>query len=94
MHDHAVALQVIRGQRPSRPSICEPWETLCEDFGLDDETWAIIEDCWNTEPEKRPVAKEVGDLLCAKLGRSRPDDESHTTVTRNSPWGFLDSFNK
>ena len=62
----------------------------CEDLGLDDETWGVIEDCWNKEPERRPVAKEVGAFLCAKLGRSRPDDESQNAVARNEPWGFLE----
>jgi len=71
MHDHAVPIQVIRGQRPSRPSICEPWKIACEDLGLDDETWAIMEDCWNAEPEKRPAAKEVGAFLSAKIGHTR-----------------------
>jgi len=88
IHDHAVIFQVIRGRRPSRPSICEPWEIACEDLGLDDETWAIIEDCWKTEPANRPVAKEVGAFLCSKLGRSRSNDESQNPVTANSPWGF------
>ena len=89
MHDHAVSLQVINGQRPSRPSVCEPWEIACEGLGLDDETWAIIEDCWNAEPEKRPAAKEVGAFLCPKLGRSHSNDESQNTVATDSAWGFL-----
>jgi len=92
MHDHAVSLQVIRGQRPSRPLICEPWEITCEDLGLDDETWVVIEDCWNAEPEKRPAAKEVSAFLCPKLGLSRPNDESQNMVTNNSLWGFLESI--
>jgi len=71
MHNHAVSLQVIRGRRPSRPPICEPWKIACEDLGLDDETWAIIEDCWNTEPAKRPAAKEVRALLSEKIGHTR-----------------------
>jgi len=95
IHDHAVILQVIRGQRPSRPLICEPWEISCEDLGLDDETWAVIDRCWNQEPEKRPVAKEVGAFLCAKLGLSRSDsqlNESQNAVTKSSPWGILESI--
>jgi len=66
IHDHAVSLQVIRGQGPFCPSTCEPWNIACEDLGLDDETWVIIEAWWNTEPEKRPTAKEVGAFLSAK----------------------------
>jgi len=87
MHDHAVSLQVIRGRRPSRPSICNPWNIACEDLGLDDETWTLIEDCWNMEPTKRPAATKVAAVLCAKLGRS---SESHNTVARNSPWDILE----
>ena len=93
MHDHAVSLQVIRGQRPSRPSICEPWEIACEDLGLDDETWTIIQDCWNMEPEKRPTAKEVGTVLCAKLGLSRSNSqlgEPQNTVATSSPWDIFE----
>ena len=89
IHDHAVILQVIRGQRPSRPSICEPWEMTCEDLGLDDETWVVIDKCWNQEPEKRPAAKEVGAILRAKLGLSPSNDGSKNTVATTSPWGFL-----
>jgi len=70
--DHAVSEQVIRGQRPPRPSICDPWEEMaCEDLGLDDETWDVIATCWDQEPEERPAAKEVGAFLRAKLGISR-----------------------
>jgi len=90
IHDHAVILQVIRGQRPSRPSICEPWNIACDDLGLDDDTWAAIDKCWNQEPEKRPAAKEVGAFLRAKLGLSRSNDESQNTVATTSPWGFLE----
>ena len=84
-HDKDVIFQIIRGRRPPRPLICEPWNMACENLGLDNETWTVIEDCWNTKLEKRPTAKEVGAFLRAKLGLSRPSDESRTTVTRNSP---------
>jgi len=87
IHDHAVILPVIRGQRPSRPCVCDPWNIACEDLGLDDETWGVIDTCWDMEPERRPVAKEVGAFLCAKLGRCRDDDES---VARDSPWVLLE----
>ena len=92
IHDHAVILQVIRGQRPSLPSICEPWGIACRDLGLDDETWAVIDKCWNQEPEKRPAATEVSAFLRTKLGLSRSNDESQNTVATTSPWGFLDSL--
>ena len=95
IHDHTVMLQVIRGQRPSRPSVCDPWNIACEDLGLDDETWALIGKCWNQEPEKRPVAKEVGAFLCTKLGLSGSNsqlDESQNTVGKSSPWDILESI--
>ena len=88
--DHAVSLQVIRGEPPSRPEICHPWEIACEDLGLDDETWAEIVKCWDQEPDKRPAAKEVGTFLREKLGLSRSNDESQNTIVRNSPLGFLE----
>jgi len=96
IHDHAVILQVIRGARPSRPSICEPWGIPCEDLGLDDETWAIIEDCWNTEPEKRPAVKEVGTFLSAKIGHPRSEssgfqpDDLQNAVPTSAPWDLLE----
>jgi serine/threonine protein kinase len=95
MHDHAIPLQVTRGRRPSRPSNCEPSNIACEDLGLDDEMWAVIEKCWNQEPEKRPVAKVVRAFLCTKLGLSDSNsrlDESQSTVTKSSPWGILESI--
>ena len=93
IHDHAVILQVIRGQRPTRPLICEPWELACEHLGLDDETWAVIDKCWDQEPDKRPAANEVGAFLRAKLGlscsNSQPN-ESQNTVAKSSPWSILE----
>ena len=89
LYGHVVSLQVIHGQRPSRPLICEPWKIACGDFGLDDETWAVIDKCWNTEPEKRPAAKEVGDFLRAKFGLSFSNDEPQNTVVATSPWSFI-----
>jgi len=95
MHDYVVSLQVIRGQRPSRPLICEPWNIACQDLGLDDETWAVIDKCWNHEPEKRPVAKEVVAFLCEKLNESHSNsqlDKSHNKVETSSPSSFLESI--
>jgi len=94
-HDHAVILQVIRGQRPCRPSICEPWNISCEDLGLDDETWAVIDRCWNQQPEKRPVAKEVAAFLRTKLGLPGADsrlNELQNAVAKISPWDILESI--
>ena len=94
MHDSAIILQVIRGRRPSRPSICEPWNKACEDLGLDDETWALIDKCWDQNTEKRPAAKEAGAFLCAKLGPSRNSqlNKSQNAVGRSSPWDILESI--
>ena len=88
----ASSIQVVYGtvEQPSRPSVCEPWEIVCEDLGLDDETWAVISKCWDQEPEKRPIAKEVVTLLRAKLGPSRPKDESRNTIPKNLPRNILE----
>ena len=94
MYDYAVLFQVTRGRRPTRPLICEPWKIVCEDLGLDDKTWTIIEDCWNMEPEKRPTAKEVGAFLSAKIGHTRSSNfelhDSQNTVPTSVPWDLLE----
>jgi len=92
IHDYAVILPVIRGQRPSRSLSCEPWNIACEDLGLDDETWAVIDKCWNQGPEQRPAAKEVGAFLHAKLALSRHNDESQNTVATTSPPSLVESI--
>ncbi|KAK7037376.1 Rho guanine nucleotide exchange factor [Paramarasmius palmivorus] len=47
----AVLLAVIQGKRPVRPS----------NIMISDALWALINDCWNTEPTSRPTAEN---LLC------------------------------
>ena len=70
----------------------------CEDLSLDDEIWAIIEDCWNTEPEKRPSAKEVGAFLSAKIGHTRSSsfqlNDLQNAVQTSAPWDLLEPFDK
>ena len=89
--DHTLLLHIIQENRPPRPSFSYPSEIGCEDLGLDDETWAKIEMCWDQEPDNRPEAKDVGDFLRAKLGLSLSNSQSQNTVTRNSLWGpFLE----
>ncbi|GLB44105.1 putative ste ste11 protein kinase [Lyophyllum shimeji] len=57
--DYPVIIKVIRGERPPRPSQCEPWKTPCASVGLDDSLWKIVERCWGVNPNQRPDICEV-----------------------------------
>lgn len=56
-------IALIQGRRPSRPL-----ESVSLHLGLDDHMWNLIEDCWDTDPTKRPNASEVVNRIS-----SRPD---------------------
>lgn len=43
---------VLRGARPPKP-------TNALELGLSDEVWELLEDCWQTERQLRPSAKDV-----------------------------------
>lgn len=43
----AVLLAIYRGDRPPRPPNCKDW------------LWALIRQCWDTDPLKRPSMREV-----------------------------------
>ncbi|KAF9469363.1 kinase-like domain-containing protein [Collybia nuda] len=50
IHDFAVMLKVVRGERPSRPHNAP---------GLMDEIWSLMEGCWHHDPQHRPTASEI-----------------------------------
>jgi hypothetical protein len=77
----AIAAKVIRGERPFRPSDCKPWGYNCKSLGLDDEMWALVEDCWNTNPDLRPTAREI-------VQRLRPLVKSHPVSNPMQPQGY------
>jgi serine/threonine protein kinase len=47
-------LVLIHNKRPSRPTPEVALRT-----GLSDETWNIMQECWDTSPEKRPTATQI-----------------------------------
>ena len=47
-----VAIQIIRGKRPSKPQDAEQ-------LGLTAEMWKFIETCWSGDPGERPTIDEV-----------------------------------
>ena len=58
-----VVLRVTMGERPLRPSICEPRKQSCESVGLNDEVWNVVDKCWSPNPEDRLSASDVIKLL-------------------------------
>jgi hypothetical protein len=50
---------VVHGKRPDR----WPPKDQCVKRGLDGQLCALIEECWNQQPEKRPTAAQVAEQL-------------------------------
>ena len=65
--DKNVVVEVVNGKRPMRPIFSEPWHLDCTTLGLDDDTWSIIEDSWQTEAQKRPTPKDIIQRLSPKI---------------------------
>ncbi|CAE6506399.1 unnamed protein product [Rhizoctonia solani] len=51
-NDYQVIQRVLRGDRPQPRG------------AINDEMWALIQECWRHDPDKRPTAWEVYDALC------------------------------
>ncbi|KAK7437402.1 Rho guanine nucleotide exchange factor [Stygiomarasmius scandens] len=49
-HDAAVAIQLMKGNRPSRPF---------DNLHLRDDIWTVIQDCWEQDPSIRPHANTL-----------------------------------
>ncbi|KAJ7573450.1 kinase-like domain-containing protein, partial [Mycena floridula] len=49
VHEMAIMLKVLRGERPMRPASPE----------LNDTIWNCMTDCWKHNPEERPTASEI-----------------------------------
>ena len=67
--DITVMKKVIEGSRPPRPA---------DTSLLSDETWKVIEMCWNQEPQDRPSAESVIEQLpLAGVVDDRPSGDDH-----------------
>jgi hypothetical protein len=53
-YDVQVALRVVRGKRPIRPS-----HDFSKTRGFSDDAWDLIQASWAQDPAQRPTAKEV-----------------------------------
>ena len=51
-------IAVMQRQRPAHPSAEE-----CGRTGLKDGVWNLIESCWEQQPDRRPIASNVAELL-------------------------------
>ena len=67
--DITVMKKVIEGSRPPRPA---------DTSLLSDETWKVIEMCWNQEPQDRPSAESVIEQLpLAGVVDDRPSGDDY-----------------
>ncbi|KAJ7651265.1 kinase-like domain-containing protein [Roridomyces roridus] len=87
--DTAVAMAVLRGERPARPPSC------CGTPALDG-LWSLIEDCWQQAPESRPTASQVverlqgGDIAATETNPNTRDwDEEFTSRFRRQLHPFF-----
>ncbi|KAG5717225.1 Tyrosine-protein kinase isoform SRK4, partial [Termitomyces sp. T112] len=78
LHDATIIFQVKMGARPSRPlSSSESWSS----WGLTEDIWLIMEDCWKAEPSDRPTIGSILNRLCS--------NEMYSVVeVRNPPTRF------
>ncbi|GLB37954.1 putative as part of the replication protein A (RPA RP-A), a single-stranded DNA-binding heterotrimeric complex, may play an essential role in DNA replication, recombination and repair [Lyophyllum shimeji] len=56
----AVMSKVSSGERPARPPVSSSsWSA----WGLTEDIWTLMEDCWKDNPEERPTIDEIIDYL-------------------------------
>ncbi|KAH0582257.1 hypothetical protein H2248_011898 [Termitomyces sp. 'cryptogamus'] len=78
LNDATVLYQVKMGARPSRPlSSSESWSS----WGLTEDIWLIMEDCWKAQPSDRPTIGSV-------LNRLRSNEMYSMVEVRNPPTRF------
>ncbi|KAG6818581.1 hypothetical protein H0H93_003796 [Arthromyces matolae] len=62
--DATVSFKVMSGLRPQRPSPGSlPWMT----WGLTEDLWMLMEQCWETNPARRPSSNDINKRLSATL---------------------------
>ncbi|KAG6915883.1 hypothetical protein DXG01_009420 [Tephrocybe rancida] len=67
--DAEVILRIAMGARLARPESSSPaWK----DFGLTEEIWACMEQCWEREPSERPSSATIVKRLTAGLSTADP----------------------
>ena len=80
--DIVIIAQVAKGKRPSRPTdSSEPWSK----WGLTQEMWRLIEDCWKRIPAERP---KVLRIMMRIRSMKQPPDSRPKGQVEFSPQGF------
>lgn len=59
-NDMQIAIQVVKGLRPSRP-------TDAEMFGLSDEVWDVMTRAWSADAGERPSLSAIAQVLDSAL---------------------------
>ncbi|KAJ3560055.1 hypothetical protein NP233_g11083 [Leucocoprinus birnbaumii] len=66
---------ILDGKRPTKPSFVHPaWKQ----WGLSEEIWGLMEDCWEADPEKRPLANKVVKLI-PRMGKDGRLEDTRVT---------------
>jgi hypothetical protein len=77
-NDIAVLLKYQRGERPPRPPSSARHglkrgrakkASVC--VSMDDDTWGLVQECWDQDPGMRPCAKKVLQWLIRKKRRKQ-----------------------
>ncbi|KAG6907964.1 hypothetical protein DXG01_006752, partial [Tephrocybe rancida] len=75
--DNTVILRVSSGARPARPLKSSPsWM----EWGLTEDIWACIEDCWKGQPTERPPAATVVQRLAESITTADTRQGPHTDM--------------
>ncbi|KAG6902946.1 hypothetical protein C0995_009338 [Termitomyces sp. Mi166 len=81
--DSTVIYKVMQGQRPCRPEHCKPHGKPSLSLGLDDHLWDIVEKCWKSNPNKRPIMGDVMAMLPPRVMPIQPGAEKYYQPPRN-----------
>lgn len=85
LRDSTVMFKVSNGHRPSRPLVTSSAWT---DWGLTEEIWDLMEDCWSHSPQDRPVVVQIITWLNSALTEQADDRPRGGWGTDMSPSYF------
>ncbi|KAG6905439.1 hypothetical protein DXG01_002699 [Tephrocybe rancida] len=97
LDEYPVMWAVIKGRRPPRPRQCKKWQTSCQELGLDDGLWALVERCWGADASSRPsmnvVLQELPPRHQATLGGGGGGiDHQQFDISSGGQWEDLMSW--
>ncbi|KAF9450092.1 kinase-like protein [Macrolepiota fuliginosa MF-IS2] len=80
-HDLSVILAIVKGKKPSKPSDnSKPFTS----WGLTDNIWNLMEQCWDSNPQHRPTAGNASQQLPHPPAYSRKKAQENEEATSRS----------